>query len=153
MAQKVQHFVNNCQMCIRTKACRDKNLWSALKQVNDTYIGAEDIFEVDINGELPHWNGYTHTVTATIPIRRLDTTSIVTTILTQHASVPQQISTDNCSAFTSKVPTRLMETADNKTVQATLKHVETNGMIEQSHQKLTQILKINVARDAPYWHR
>ena len=46
-----------------------------------------------------------------------------------------------------------MDTACTKTTHATLKHARTIGMIGMSHQKLKQLLKINVASDAPHLER
>ena len=86
MAEKVQHFVDNCQMCIRTKPCHDKNLGPALEQIYDTCILPEDILEVDLVGELSGSNDHICIITATdvflrylfaVPIRTPDTTSIV----------------------------------------------------------------------------
>ena len=36
---------------------------------------------------------------------------------------------------------------------ATIKHAQTFGMIERSHQRLKQILKMNVSADRPLWDR
>ena len=44
-----------------------------------------------------------------------------------------------------------METASIKFEHATLKHVKTTGMIEWSHEKLKQVLKIRVEGSSPHW--
>ena len=46
-----------------------------------------------------------------------------------------------------------MEFAGIKIEPATVKHAQTIGMIERSHQKLEQILKINISLDSPQWHK
>ena len=47
----------------------------------------------------------------------------------------------------------LMRTAGIQIEQATVKHAQTIGMVECSHQRLKQILKINVATDSPQWDK
>ena len=49
--------------------------------------------------------------------------------------------------------TEIMKTAEIKIDHATVKHAQTIGMVERSHQKLKQILKINVFADSPQWDR
>ena len=39
-----------------------------------------------------------------------------------------------------------------KIEHATVKHAQTIGMVERSHQKLKQITKINISADSPQWH-
>ena len=46
-----------------------------------------------------------------------------------------------------------MDKAGIKVSHATIKHAQTIGMIERSHQRLKQILKINVSADRPQWDR
>ena len=49
--------------------------------------------------------------------------------------------------------TEIMKTAGIKIDHATVKHAQTIGMVERSHQELKQILKINVSADSPQWDR
>ena len=67
--------------------------------------------------------------------------------------MPKHIITDKGSAFTSQVITELMDKAGIKVSHATIKHAQTIGMIERSHQRLKQILKTNVSADHPQWDR
>ena len=46
-----------------------------------------------------------------------------------------------------------MDKAGIKVSHATIKHAQSIGMIERSHQRLKQILKINVSVDRPQWDR
>ena len=57
------------------------------------------------------------------------------------------------SAFTTKVITELVDKTGIKVSHATIKHAQTIRMIEMSHQRLKQILKINVSADCPQWDR
>ena len=74
-------------------------------------------------------------------------------IFTQHAYIPRHILTDKGTAFTAHVLTELIKQSGIKIDHATIKHAQTIGMIERNHQKLKQILKINVAADTPQWDR
>ena len=165
LAEKVQNFVNNCQDCIKAKPVKPNTVKPPLEPIYDPCNGPEDVLEIDLVGELPRSNGYSHILTAcdyfsrylfAIPIRKPDTKSVVEALLdifTKHAYVPKHIITDKGSAFTSQVITELMEKAGIKVSHATIKHAQTIGMIERSHQRLKQILKINVSADRPQWDR
>ena len=151
LAEKVQKFVNNCQDCIKAKPIKPISVTPPLEPIIDPCNGPEDVLEIDLVGELPRSNGYSHILTAcdyfsrylfAIPIRKPD-------IFTKHACVPMHIITDKGSAFTSQVITELMDKAGIKVSHATIKHAQTIGMIERSHQRLKQILKINVSADRP----
>ena len=136
-----------------------------LEPIYDPCNGPEDVLEVDLVGELPRSNGYSHILTAcdyisrylfAIPLRKPDTKSVVDALLdifTKHAYVPKHIITDKSSAFTSQVIAELMDKAGIKVSHATIKHAQTTEMIERSHQRLKQILKINVSADRPQWDR
>ena len=165
LTEKVQEFVNNCQECIKTKPAKPNTLIPPLEPIYDPCNGPEDVLEIDLVGELPRSNGYSHILTAcdyfsrylfAIPIRKPDTKSVVNALLdifTKHAYVPKHIITDKGSAFTSEVITELMNKAGIKVSHATIKHAQTIGMIERSHQRLKQVLKINVSVDRPQWDR
>ena len=120
----------------------------------------EDVLENDVVGQLPRSYGYSHIPTAcdyysrylfAIPISKPDTKSVVDAlldILTKHAYVPKHIITDKGSAFTSQVIEELMDKAAIKVSHATIKHAQTIRMIERSHQRLKQTLKMNVTADS-----
>ena len=54
---------------------------------------------------------------------------------------------DKGTAFTSQLMTELMQASGIKIHQTTLKNAQTIGMVERIHQKLEQILQINVTAD------
>ena len=70
-------------------------------------------------------------------------------IFTRHTYIPKNIISDKGSVFTSNIMTELMSAAGIHIEHATVKHAQTIGMVERSHQRLKQILKINVAADSP----
>ena len=165
LTEKVQEFVNKCQTCIKTKPVKNNCITPSLEPIYDPCNRPEDILEIDLVGKLPQSNGYTHILTAcdyfsrylfAIPIRKPDTKSVVNALInifTKHAYIPKHIITDKGSAFTLKVIEELMKTMGLKVSHATVKHAQTIGMIEISHQKLKQILKTNVSADRPQWDR
>ena len=165
LAEKVQNFVSNCQNCIKAKPVKPNTVTPPLEPIYDPCNGPEDVLEIDLVDALPRSNGYSHILTAcdnfsrylfAIPIRKPNTKSVVDALLdifAKHAYVPKHIITDKGSAFTSQVKTELMEKARIKISHATIKHAQTIGMIERSHQRLKQILKINVSADRPQWDR
>ena len=165
LVEKVQRVVNNCQTCKKSKPVKSDTITPPLEPIYDLCNGPEDILEIDLVGELPRSNGYSHILTAcdyfscylfAIPIRRPDTKSVVDAmidIFSKHAYVTRHINTDKGSAFTSQVIEELMSQAGIQVSHATIKHAQTIGMIEGSHQKLKQILKINVSADQPQWDR
>ena len=165
LTEKVQIFVNNCQECIKAKPAKPNTLIPPLEPIYDPCNGPEDVLEIDLVGELPLSNGYSHILTAcdyfsrylfAIPIRKPDTKSVVDALLdnfTNHAYVPKHIITDKGSVFTSQVITEPMNKAGIKVSHATIKHAQTIGMVERSHQRLKQILEINISVDRPQWDR
>ena len=74
-------------------------------------------------------------------------------IFTQHSYVPRTIIIDKGTTFTSQLLNSLMESAGIKIEHATVKHAQTFGMVERSHQKLKQILKIIISADSPQWNK
>ena len=74
-------------------------------------------------------------------------------IFTRHAYVPTTILTDKGSQFTAEVIEELTKKSGIIIEHATIKHAQTIGVIERNHQRLKQILKINVATDSPQWDR
>ena len=164
LTEKVQEFVNNCQTCIKMKPVKNNSITPPLEPIYDPCNGPEDIMEIDLVGELPRSNGYTHILTAcdfsrylfAIPIRKPVTKSVVNALIdifTKHAYISKHIITDKGSVFTSQVIEELMKTMGIKVSHATVKHGQTIGMIERSHQKLKQILKINVLAHNTTYHQ
>ena len=165
LTEKVQTFINNCQACIQSKPVAKEKLRPPLQKIYDPCNGPEDLLEIDLVGELPNSNGFTHVLTAVdvfsrylfaIPIRKPDTHSVVRalmSIFTRHAYVPTTILTDKGSQFTAEVIEELTKKSGIIIEHATIKHAQTIGVIERNHQRLKQILKINVAADSPQWDR
>ena len=142
LTEKVQDFLNNCQTCIITKPVKNNSITPPLEPIYDPCNGPEDILEIDLVGELPRSNGYTHILTTAdyfsrylfaIPIRKPDTKSVVNAVLdifTKHAYLPKHIITDKDTAFKSQVIEELTKTNGIKVSHATVKHAQTIGKIE-----------------------
>ena len=67
--------------------------------------------------------------------------------------MPKHILTDKGTAFTAELLSEIANTADIHISRATIKHAQTIGMIERTHAKLKNILKISVNADRPQWDR
>ena len=143
LSELVLHYVSNCQDCIRSKPIRKAEITPPFQQIYDPCNGQEDILEIDLVGELPPSNGFTHILTAcdyfsrylfAIPIRKPDTKSVVEALMqifTQHSYVPKTILTDKGTTFTSQLLNSLMESAGIKIEHASVKHAQTIGMVER----------------------
>ena len=88
--KKVQKFVNNCQDCIEAKPVKSGTVTSPLEPLYDPCNCPEDVLEIDLVGELPRSNEYSHILTAcenfsrylfAIPIRKPETKSVVDALL------------------------------------------------------------------------
>ena len=100
-------------------------------------------------GELPPSNGFTHVLTAcdyfsiyffAIHIRKPDTKSVVEALMqisTQRSYVPNTILIEKGSTITYQLFSTLMESDGIKLEYATVKHAQTIGMMERSHQNIT----------------
>ena len=161
----VQHYASNCLHCIKTKPVNVRSLKPPLENIYDTCNGPKVLLEIDLVGEFPKSNGFTHVLTAcdylsrylfAIAVKKLDTKSVVLDLIqifTQHACVIKTILTDKGSAFTSQVMAEIMEESGIHIEHATVKHALTIGLVECTHQKLKEILKTNVAADTPQWDK
>ena len=161
LSEHVAKYGSNCTDCIKDKPVDPKRLVPPLEKIYDPCNGPEDVLEIDLVGKLPCSNGYTHILTAcdyfsrylfAVPIRKPDPKSVVNALMqifTQHAYVPKTIITDKGTAFTSSIMTEIKKTAGIKIEHATVRPAQIIGMVERSHQKLKQILKVNISADSP----
>ena len=141
LSELVLQYVSNCQDCIRSKPIRKAATTPPLQQIYDPCNGPEDILEIDLVGEFPHANGFTHVLTAcdyfprylfAIPIRKPDTKSVVEALMqffTQHSYVPKTILTDKGSTYTSQLFNSLKESVGIKIEHATVNNAQTIGMV------------------------
>ena len=134
LSEKVQEFVNNCQICTKAKPVEPSTITPQLEPIYDHCNGPEDILEIDLVGELPRSNGYSHILTAgdyfsrylfAVPIRKSDNKLVVDALIdifTKHAYIRKHIITDKGSAFTSQVIEERIYKAGTKVTHATVKH-------------------------------
>ena len=146
LSEHVSKYVSNCTDCIKAKSVDPKRLVPPLEKIYDPSNGPEDVLEIDLVGELPCSNGYTHILTVgdyfsrylfAIPIRKPDTKSVVNALMqifTEHAFVPKTIITYKGTASTSSIMTEKMKTAWIKIEHAIVKHTKTIRMVERFHQ-------------------
>ena len=165
LAAHIQRFVNNYKNCIKAKPYPKRKLKPPLQRICDPCYGPNVITEVDLLGELPNSKGLTHILTATnvfsrnlfaVPQKKPDSSSglkALIHIFTPHGYVRGHILTDKASASTSQVLEKLMDAPGNQIDHVAVKHAQTIGKIECSHQRLKQTLKISVKFDSPQWKR
>ena len=102
---------------------------------------------------MPPSNGYNHLLTivdrfsrwsAAIPLKDINADTIIDALthnwIAAHG-VPEIITTDRGSQFTSSLWTQLMRTWGTKHVKTTAYHPESNGMVERLHRRLKESLK------------
>ena len=64
LTRKLQDYIDNChQMCIQDKPCSNTKFPPPLEQIYDAFNGSQYIIQIDLVGELPVSNGYTHILT------------------------------------------------------------------------------------------
>ena len=148
LATKVQAFIINCQICPRTKLITKQHLRPPLQKIYDPIKALKNLLGIDLVGPLPHSNGFTYIRTAVdvfsryifaIPFRRPNEQSVVKgliLIFTRHAYVPNTILTDKGTTFAAQVVKQTKVQAGISSKHATIKHAQTIGMLERTHQKL-----------------
>ena len=114
---------------------------------------------------MPSSNGFNHLLTivdrfsrwpAAIPLKDINADSVIDA-LTHHwiaaHGVPEVITTDRGSQFTSALWTQLLRTWGTKHVKTTAYHPESNGMVERLHRRLKESLKAlsNDQQTRWYW--
>ena len=114
---------------------------------------------------MPASNGFNHLLTivdrfsrwpAAIPLKDMNADSVIDA-LTHHwiaaHGVPEIITTDRGSQFTSHLWTQLLNTWGTKHVKTTAYHPESNGMVERLHRRLKESLKAlsNDQQSRWYW--
>ena len=123
LADKVQSFINSCQICIRSKRIAKDHLRPPRQKIYDPRNGPRDLLEFSLVGQLLPSNGYTYILIVVdlfskyilaILLGRPDAQSVVKglmTIITRHAYVPKTILTDKGTAFFAEVVNSTMEQA------------------------------------------
>ena len=152
VAGKVKHFVDYCLMSSCTKSCHDRNLNTRLGKIHNPFNRLEDNLDVGLVDEMIISSGYTTCFPTIFSPSRF---AVLTQLSkSKHCwqffkiALTQQFLTDRGFVSTSRLLTELMEILGIKINHATLKQAQTTGMTER-----WQILKINVASDAPHWDR
>ena len=114
---------------------------------------------------MPASNGYNHLLTivdrfsrwpAAIPLKDINADTVIDALthnwIAAHG-VPEIITTDRGSQFTSHLWTQLLRTWGTKHVKMTAYHPESNGMVERLHRRLKESLKAlsNDQQTRWYW--
>ena len=90
------------------------------------------------------------------PQRKSHTTSVIKSwmqIFFHHAFAPQLIFANKVSGSTSQVLKEIMETYDIHINDATLRHVQTRGMLDCSQQKLMHTIEVSIDCDWSHYDK
>ena len=146
--ENVSKYVSNCTECTNPP----------LEKMFDPCNVPEDVLEIDLVGELPCSNEYTHILTAcdyfsrylfVISICKPDTKCPHANIHSTCLHPKDNHHRQRPSLHIQHHDQNHEECRNRNLTHATVKHAQTIVMVERSHQKLKQILKINVSAEYP----
>ena len=165
MAQLIREWVMSCEQCIRELQINPRLTRPPLQNPNEYILAPEDAMQIDLVPGLPPSGGYENIVTAidlfsrylfAYPTPNQDATTIATVIikiLTKHAYLPTTLISDKGTAFTSHVIIEVAGVLGITLKDATTKHAQTIGLLEQSHASIKQALKIDTGERISLWHK
>ena len=154
--QDVTRWARECQQCQRAKVTRH-----TVPPIGEFVVPRKRFqhWNVDIV-TLPSSNGFRHLLTAVdrltrwplaIPMVDITTTSVVDAFahgLIASFGIPESVTTDNGSQFTSSVWQQLLNTWGIRAHFTTPYHPQSNGLVERFHRRLKEALNA-LANDEP----
>ena len=154
--QDVTKWSRECQECQRAKVTRH-----TVPPIGNFTVPAKRFqhWNVDIV-TLPLSNGYRHLLTAVdrltrwpiaIPMKDMTTATVVDAFthgIIASFGIPESVTTDNGTQFTSSVWRQLMETWGIRPHFTTAYHPQSNGLVERFHRRLKESLNA-IANDEP----
>ena len=158
--QDVTKWARECQSCQRAKVTRH-----TVTPIGEFTVPAKRFqhWNVDIV-TLPASNGYKHLLTAVdrltrwplaIPMTDMSTASVIDALthgLISSFGIPESITTDNGSQFTSSVWRQLTETWGIKPHLTTTYHPQSNGLVERFHRRLKESLNALATDEPDHWY-
>ena len=145
MAQLNREWVMSCEQCIR-ESRTDRSLTPLpLENQNEHITASEDAMQIDLVPELPPSRGYENILTAMDVFSRYlfayptsnqnakTIAEVLINIMTKHAYLPTTLISDKGTAFMSHVIKEVAGVLGITLKQATTKHAQTIGLLEQSH--------------------
>ena len=165
MAQLIREWVLSCEQCIRESRIDRSLTRPPLRNPNEHITATEDAMQVDLVPELPPSGGYEIIVTAMHVFSRYlfaCTTSnqddktiakVLNNIMTKHAYLPTTLISNKSTVFMSHLIKEVAGVLGINLKQATTKHAQTIGLLEQSQASIKQALKIERGERRALWHK
>ena len=148
MQTDVARWAKECQHCQRAKITRHTT-----PNIGDFEVPARRFSHVHIDiVTMPESNGFTHLLTmidrftrwpAAVPIKDITAESVIDAFAlgwVAEFGVPQKITSDRGSQFTSAIWSQLLKTWGIQHCLTTAYHPESNGMVERLHRRLKESL-------------
>ena len=155
------NYVKNCSTCLQTKNIQQKRLRLPLESLASDQNFAGDKMQIDLMG---HFNSpvYKYALTGidvfsqyflAVPLSSISTENVakaLVSIFLKHGYIPK---TTLAELGTSKLMHELTNMLEIKLNHASLKHVQTVGVVEIAHRAFKRILKINSTSAWSNWHK
>jgi hypothetical protein len=163
--EHIVEYAKNCQSCLQVKPIKRKDLQPQLQPVASLQSMPGDMMQIDIVGKLPLSGSYTHVLTGidvfskylfAVPMTKVDAVSVAQALVSlflRHSYIPTVIVTDLGSVFTSNLLTELTYMLEIRLRHATLKHAQTIGLLEKSHEAFKRVLKLYENPTHKTWHQ
>ena len=165
IAKYIIKWVTNCQICIQTKRINNDLLRTELLNCPEWDLGPEHILQIDILPNLPPSGGYDHIITAidvfsrylfAYPVTRITASAVarvIMDILCKHTYLPTTINMDLDTQFIAQVTHEVAAVLGIELKHATMKHVQTIGILERTHASVKTQLKAAMGDFRQNWHK
>ena len=150
MAQLSREWVVSCEQCLIESRTNPQLTRPPLQNPNEYITAPEDAMQIDLVPGLRPSGGFENIVTAmdvsyrcsfAYPTSKQDAETIakvIFNIMTKHAYIPTTLISDKGTAFMSHVIKEVPGVLGITLSNATTKHAQTVGLLEQSHSSIKQ---------------
>ena len=156
-------FIKNCMTCLQLKRYPNKQLRPPLQPVSSLQSYPGEMMQIDLvqqNGPIFKYvlsgiDVFTKYLFA-VPLTNGSADTVareLVKIFFQHSYLPKTLLSDLGTTFTSSLMAELARLLEVKLKHATLKHPQTIGVVERSHDPLKRILKLNTSEQWNDWHK
>ena len=148
MRQDVSRWARECVACQQAKIHKH-----TVPPIQEFAVPAKRFQHIHVDiVSMPHSNGFNHLLTivdrfsrwpAAIPIPDMNAETIIDALTHRwiaNYGVPEVVTTDRGSQFTSTLWTQLLKNWGSKHITTTAYHPESNGMVERLHRRLKESL-------------
>ena len=164
-AQLIRERVVSFEQCIREPRTNPQLARPPLLNPIGNIAAPEDAMQIDLVPRLTPSGGYENIVTDmnvfsrylfVCPTSNQDAKTIAKVtinIMTKHAYLPTTLISDKGTTFMSHVIKEVAGVLGITLKHATTKHVQTIGLLEQSHASTKKTLKIETGERRSFWHK